>query len=351
MKSHSFLHSAATSLAVLALGAGSWGIARAQSPQYVQVTPTPVAVQIATSEMGTFALSQVAGKPVRGNAGADFGQITDFLADPRTGTIHFAMVPSGGGPEGNTYRLVPLGAMDLSNNDAFIVRLGRGQWDRVDTLIESRLQGRITLDPDLRARLGEQYNLNGEPAEDVQEFVRVSQLRGRPVQSGNEQLGVVEDVLVDVRHRTAAVLLSPANAFGGTAQRYLVPFQQLQLDAAGTGAIVTTLTRAQFQQLQPNLSPTGYTGYNTNAGFTPAAGRPFTNPTTVTQGQTSAAQAASAVQQALSGQAAGVQVIPESRIVLRGTVESQQQKMEIERTAVQAASGVPVENQLTVRRW
>jgi hypothetical protein len=37
--------------------------------------------------------------------------------------------------------------------------------------------------------------------------------------------------------------------------------------------------------------------------------------------------------------------------VLRGSVDNQQKKLDIERTAVQAAPGVPIDNQITVRRW
>jgi hypothetical protein len=43
--------------------------------------------------------------------------------------------------------------------------------------------------------------------------------------------------------------------------------------------------------------------------------------------------------------------VAEPRIVLRGSVTSEQQKAEIQNTAQQAAPGVAIENQLTVRRW
>ncbi|MDO8544340.1 MAG: BON domain-containing protein [Opitutaceae bacterium] len=46
-----------------------------------------------------------------------------------------------------------------------------------------------------------------------------------------------------------------------------------------------------------------------------------------------------------------VQVIPESRIVLQGSVPSEQKKNEIEQAARQAAPGVRIDSNLTVRQW
>ena len=43
-----------------------------------------------------FTLSRLAGKPVRGTHQEEFSTIADYLIEPQTGRIHFALVPSGG---------------------------------------------------------------------------------------------------------------------------------------------------------------------------------------------------------------------------------------------------------------
>ena len=349
MKTTCFTLTRTVLVAGFALGAGSIASAQFNSPAYVQTAPAPapVAVQVATPEMQSFALNFLAGKPLQSKTGQDVGTITDFLIDPQTGAVHFAVVPSGAGSGGETFRLVPIGALDITNTNAWRVKIGETQWGRVGTLVDQRLQGRIALNDELRERLGREFEMTGTPSDNVAEFVRASLLRGQPVRTASAQLGTVDDVLIDVRHKTAAVVLAPVAAPGVAAQKFLVPFDQLQLGTGPQAVIMTTLAPTVFQQVQaqpaPAYAPTGYTGYG-NAPFTqaaaPASGQPVS-------------AAASAVQQALARDqaAAGVQVVPESRLVLRGTVENQQKKLEIERAAIQAAPGMPIENQITVRNW
>lgn len=331
-------------IAALSLGAASAATAQFSSPGFVQRAPTPVAVQVATPEMQSFALNFVSGKPVRSKNGEELGAITDFLVDPQTGAVHFAIVPSGAGTTGETYRLVPIGALDMTDSAGWRVKIGQGQWDRVGTLVEQRLQGRFALSEDLREQLGREFGMTGTPSDDVAEFVRASLLRGQQVRTANAQLGTIEDVLVDVNHKTAAVVISPMAANGVVAQKYVVPFQQLQIGTGAQPVITTTLAPTVFQQVQTqpvqSYTPTGYS----TVPFTQTASTPAQQPVTA---------AASAVQQALARDqaAAGVQVVPESRLVLRGTVDNQQQKMAVERAATQAAPGTPIENQITVRNW
>lgn len=328
-------------VAGFALSTATLAVAQYNAPQFTTTT-APATVQVATPEMQSFALNAIAGRPLRTINGEELGQVTDYLIDPQTGAIHFALVPSGGGAEGSTFRVVPIGALDTSSPERLTVKIGQSQWDRVGTMLDQRLQGRIVLNSEQRERLGREFSMNGTPSDNVAEFVRASQLRGQPVQSTNAQLATVDDVLIDLRHRTAAAVVTPASVSGAqVTQKFLLPFTQLEFGTGARPAITTMLAPTVFQQLPPqppaSYSPTGYTS------------APFT---TVSQTQPVSA-AASAVQQAIARDraAAGVQVVPESRLVLRGTVENQQKKIEIERAAIQAAPGVPIDNQLTVRNW
>lgn len=147
-------------------------------------------------------------------------------------------------------------------------------------------------------------------------------------------MGTIADVVIDVRHHLAAAMVTPTGTPLVAGQTFLVPFAQLQLTDPNQPAIATTLTPLHFQQAQSS-TPTGYTG----SPFTSA-----NSPATVV---------AMAVRQALDKDQtlakANVQVKPENRIALRGTVASEQLRSTIERTAKEAAPGVQVDNHITVQ--
>lgn len=285
-------------------------------------------VQLATAPAQSNGLDAFLGKSLRGSNQEDFGQVADFLVNPEDGKLHFLLVTSGAGSAGQTYRIVPVSALTSTAPDQFAVAMGQAEWDKVGTLTESRLQGRVTLQPDQLQDLTREFSA-AQPgiaaAGAAQTFVRVSQVKGKDVRSGNQKIGRIEDVAIDLNQQMAQPVLAPAGGFATTGQKYVMPFSQLEFTDDAQGAFSTTLSAADFQQ---QLTPTG---------------------------RQSADAAAAAVQQALaqnpSLSAAGVQVVPESRIVLRGSVENNEKKAEIEQAARQAAPGLRVDSELTVKGW
>lgn len=317
-------------LSALALGAAAPAV-YAQDPN-----AGGLQLEVVTPVTETLALSRIVGRPLHAANDEQLTTITDFLIDPQSGRVHFALAGSGSGPRGETFRIIPMAALQSSpGNDKFTLRMDRNRWDQVGTLLESRLQGKIKINQEHQERLSRQFALGGQPAPEV-ELMRASQFKGRAIRSGNEQVGTVEDVAVNLHQHIAAPMVAPAGGFAAGGTKFLIPFPQLQLGEQAQGAITTTLTRADFHRLQPGLSPTG----QSSAAFGQA---------------TSIGYVATAVQQALSRDpsfaTSGVQVIPESRIVLRGSVENQQKKAELERAAQQAAAGVRVDSEITVRGW
>ena len=292
-------------------------------------------VQVATPEAEAYRLQSLSGKPLRGSGQEQLGTVSDFLLDPQSGELRFAVVPSGAGGAGETYRLIPVAALDpTSGTDGLRISLGKAQWDQVGTVTEQRLQGSITVSDDQRQRLQQQFSLAQPLDGSNSTLLRATQLRGKTLQSGAQQVGSIEDVAIDVRHRVAAAMVTPTGTPAVAGQKFLVPFAQLQISGADQPAINTTLTQLHFQQAQAG-APTGYTG------------SPFTS------ANPPATAAAIAVRQALDQDQvlakANVQVIPESRIALRGTVESEQVRSNIERTAKEAAPGLQVDNHITVQ--
>lgn len=298
--------------------------------------PAGMSLEVASPQSEAFTLKNLSGKPVRASNQEQLSTVSDFLIEPQSGRVQFLVAPSGGGAEGDTFRIIPIAAITASpSGDTFNLTIDRSQWEKVGTMTESRLRGKISINEEHQQRLAREMAMSGQPASTgALEFVRASELRGREIRAGNEQVGTIEDVVIDLHNKIAAPLVTPAGGFAAGAQKFLVPFQQLQLGDQAQGAINTTLTRADFQRLQPGLSPTG----QPSSWF----GQPQ-----------SAAASATAVQTALARNPSlakyAVQVVPESRLVLRGTVENEQRKQEVQQAAQQAAPGVRIDNEITVQ--
>lgn len=294
----------------------------------------------------SFGLQRMAGRPVRSRNGEQLSTVTDFLVDPQTGRVHFAILPSGAGPHGMTYRIVPISAFVGADEGALILGLDRAQWDRVGTIEEPLLKDRVTIDVDHQERLSRQLGLSRKEVYDGRgpaELVRATSLRGESIRWGNGQRNRVDDVVVDVTRHEFAIVLSMEGASAGAGrgdQRFVVGFQQLGKREGG--GWVSKLTREDFQVPEPVVSAGEERGrrYESN------------DPRYRDQPADVSAEA-NAVKQAFdhSWARGRVEVIPErSRLVLRGMLDSEQERAEIEQLAMRAAPGIRIENQIALRR-
>jgi hypothetical protein len=336
MKTSSLSFATLTTLAFSAVSVGF-----AQTPAFSTQPPTS-SVQTAGAHMTLtalspadepFALSRLSGRALHSANQEELGSVADFLVDPTSGKVRFAIVPTGRGASGETFRLVPTSIIDATNaangSNPLIARITRAQWEQVGTMVEQEVGARVSLNSEQLQRNSKQFGITGQDdSAGANNLVRASSLKGQSLLSGNEQIAVIDDVLIDVSRQAAAAVVVPAGVSAAANQKFVVPFQQMQVAATGQGAITTTLTRADFQQTNGALTPTGYSSADTAV-------------TTVQQ--------AIANNRNLAG--TGVQVASEPRLVLRGNVPSEQQRTEAERTAAQAAPGVQIDNQITVRRW
>ncbi len=280
----------------------------------------------------------MADKPIRSAAQEVLGTLTDFLIDPRSGKAEYAVVPNGVDAAGEKYRLIPVGALEFNNPaEGLRAKINNAQWQQVEGIPDRQLRGSISLNPAQRQRLDQQFGLSSNNNNQRMQtpLVRASELRGKTLQTWGQQLGILQDVAVDVRHQVAAALVNPTDAALGAGQMFLVSFGQLQVGRADQNAINTVLTAAHFQQAVAGM-PTG--ANSSSFGSANPSGDP----------------AAMAVRQALDRNPtlarANVQVIPETRIRLHGTVPDEQTRSNIERTAKEAAPGLPVDNHITVQR-
>ena len=320
-----------TSLALIGLSFGALSVTQAQTPGGWGAH-APTSVRLATPDSDSFGLSKLAGKPLHTPDRQQLGTVSDFLIEANTGRVHFALVPSGSGAAGETFRLVPMAAVQPGGADGLNVRISPEEWNRVGTMTQAELPARVTLNADQLQRLGQQFTSAGQAVQlhANGELVRASSLKGQALRSGNDQVGTVDDVVIDLRQQVAAAVVKSANGYAGNEQRFLVPMAQIKGGADANAALTTSLGRQEFAQAQAGA--TGFGRGSFGQGY--AGGHPV-----------QAAQ--SAVRQAAGG---GVQVIAETKLLLRGTVDSEQKRSEAERAAVQAAPGMRVENQIDVRR-
>lgn len=289
----------------------------------------------------SFGMTRMAGRPVRSASGEQLSTITDFLIDPQSGRVHFAILPSGGGPNGMTYRIVPIGAFTGATRDALILRLDQAQWDRVGTMEEWQLINRVTIDVDHQQRLARQLGLAPREVYDGRgpaELVRATTFRGQSIHSGNGRVGRIEDVVVDVTRHESAVVCSTEHAFAGAEERYVVPFEHLGTNEAGTW--MSRLSRDDFQSADHVVI---------RREEPPRERRSYVAPSQPNDTES----AAMAVQQTLDRSWARGRVdvaVDGRRIVLRGLVDTEQERIELERAAADTARGVRIENQIAVRR-
>lgn len=284
------------------------------------------------------ALGRMVNQPIRANTNEPLSHVVDYLVEPVSGQLRYAVVPSGRGPEGETFRLVPIAALDPSSNEQGLkIRIDRWRWDQVGTLTQGWLRDRVSMDASHRHRIAQQFGGHEALPDDgaTVMLVRASSLKGKVIQSGRDQLATIRDIAIDLPHRVVWALVNPRTRGVGTEQNYLFPFSGMQIPADDRGVITSTIARNAFRSEQP-LTPTGFPG-------AAAGGQQLRGTVNLVE---------QALQNVPSIPRGNVQVVPESRIVLRGTVENEQQKTEAHRAAIQAAPGVRVDNEITVRsRW
>ncbi len=312
-----------------------------------------------------FGMNRLVGRPVRSSKGEQLSTITDFLVDPQSGRVEFAILPSGGGPKGMTYRIIPISAFTSAGDDALTLRLDRAQWDRVGTMEEWQLKNQVTIDVDQQERLSRQLGLPLAEIYDGHgpaEFVRATALCGQTIRSGNGQVGRVDDVVVDVTRHEAAVVLKTDPAFAGDEQRYIVGFQQLGARDAGSGGWMSRLSRddfapaaaprPDFDRAQEYNRPRDYAEAREPVdprGEESQRGDRYVAPERPTETES----AAMAVQQTIDRSWARGRVdvaVEGHRIILRGMLDSDQDRADIERAASDTARGVRIENQIAVQR-
>jgi hypothetical protein len=337
-------------------------------------------LRVASSQETNHTADRYDGAQVRGSDGQNLGQIRDFLVNPQSGRVCFAVVSSGGWAGiGDTLRLVPFDALQPANGggNVFTVSLAQSQWHNTPSINEDKFEeGRVTLQPQQLQQLTQTFASSqiARRANSNTLLLRASKVRGLDVTAQGQDIGSVEGVVVQPGQTQGFALLDPDDDFAGSDRKFLVPLSRLTM--SGNGSARTSLSRDDFRSASPS-SQSGATVSADNpnassqrlsqnaamdassgtAALLPANSRSPTGFTSTQQVPTTNQQLLNGVQsirRALDANATtsheNVTIVPENgKITLRGSVSTDALKSQIENTAREAGQPNVVVSRLTVQ--
>lgn len=340
------------------------------------VAATAQRIELAPRDTDDRGLDKYIGASVIGAKGKVLGELRDFLADERTSRLGFAVVASGGMLGfGDTLRLLPIGALKWSNDDArFSVSLSDDQWRALPTISEEDFE-------EHRLAITGKVPQRREPAESGttatstpplagsaklnQRLMRISTLPGTDVHVLDQDVGEIEDVILDFRAGTVQALLDPDRGFAGSGDKVLVPLGKFVFAERGERLVSTTLTRADFNDLQPSWNQTtgprepGWVAdrHREQRGLPPLTDQNPVDPEVLLptgRDTSSGSDAVSRIREALRLDArfadAGLKVVQENGVVIvDGVASDAAARREIERIAKAAAEEAQIENRVKIR--
>lgn len=233
----------------------------------------------------------IIGQDVKNSAGEKLGEVKDLIVSPH-GRILYAVLSSGGVlGVGDKMKAVPFSALRSTqvHKGALTVDLDKSKWEGAPILRDDELdllatdnQGRT-----LYEYYGQKWDRDLVPttataAGRSNALMRVSSLIGKDVKNAGQDVGEIEDVIVDVPSRRATALLDADDDFAGADGKYLIGFDQIVRNPDKKDSFATTLTRAEFQGAKPAQNdwsrhdkgyPYRWTGYSYThgVGYMPVA--------------------------------------------------------------------------------
>lgn len=315
--------------------------------------------------------SELIGLNVIGRNGETLGRLSDFVVDAQSGKVIYGVISSGGAFGSGALRAVPFTALRpdaSSGREQMRLDLDMAKWTQAPVFTKEQV---ASLSPDQRGReisqfygqqpvqIQRQSGTSGIPG--FQPLVLTSEIIGRQIRSGEQSVGEVENVIVQTQSGSAAALLDPNDDFAGTDQKYLVPFSKLL--GARENAVNTALTRQDFSSARVSSDDSwtrGQGGGNalfvwpSYASIQQAGTQQVTSLDRSAQGALQQAPV-EAIQQALQSDPSSANnqgiisiVASGDRVILSGTVQSEDVKERIGSRAEQAAQGWNIENQIRV---
>ena len=334
------------STAALAAPGGSGAMNASAQPESGRA-----AVRLAPDNASDSDVRTLAGQHVDSSDHQDLGTVKNFIVDANSGRVLYGVVSTGGFIGiGNTLHLVPAAALDHTpGREGFTARISKAQWDQVPALNEENYEeGRVTVNDADRQTMKQLFSVSdnawGQENGGSMNLMRASDIRGKAIQNGGSDVGNIEHVVIDLDRRTAEALVDPNSDFTGSSRKVLVPVADLNIRSREQDPVTTQLTRADFQNARYESTQGSAASMNSSSGGSYAAND--------TDRNGNLNSAASSVRSALRGDSVlaseNVQVVPQDgKLVLRGTVQSNQIRDRVESTA-KRATNTGIDDQIKV---
>jgi hypothetical protein len=308
----------------------------------------------------------VLGREVVGANNARLGRLDDLVIDAVSGRILYGLVDSARPPRG--LRAVPFDLLlpEIAGGDLrFILNTEEAAWERAPRLDKNQL-GLLKGDGALRQDVHRHFSHQppGAPKPDEQRLELATAIAGKNLRRGEETIGKIEGVVIHLETRAAGALFAPLGAFVETDAKFLLPLASLS-PRDGTHAFTTTLNREDFVHAPASIdamwavsgsafrSPYLWPAYGTTA--VPPAGALATPPATVvrTPPPSPSLPSVEEINNALLSDpntwSTRVRVVAGgNRLLLQGTVLTQDEKQRMENRVTQVAGAWPIENQLLI---
>lgn len=330
------------------------------------------------------------GQNLRNQTGETLGEVKDLVVNPQSGRVVFALVGSGGFLGfGEKFRAVPFSALERDESTGRLtLSVDKVRWEAAPTVARRDFaalsaEGRIREIHDYFREAGvvgaidESAGLAQTTHSDrSNQLMSVERVLGREVVNAGQEVGQVDDVMVNFENRHASAIIDPDDDYTGSSERYLIGFSRLMPATEEGRPLSTSLTSDDFKKAQPiaedwwlanadtpfiwSTYGYGYTGAPGVAGSLGAEQLGIPPP----QAEVADASALKEVRRTpvadvknaleshpgIAGAASRIELEERDQtLVIRGTVSSQQLKAMIADTVTTAARGWKIDEQIEVR--
>ncbi len=309
--------------------------------------------------------SDLIGCDVVGANATKIGRLDDLVIDAASGLILYGLVEATGASRG--LRAVPFDLLlpELADNALrFSLNTDEAAWERAPRLDKKQIDSFAAdsvLRQDIHRHFGQQPPVL--PRQNNQRLLLATAIAGKDLRQGNATAGKIEAVIVNLPARQAATLFAPRKGFVETDAKFLLPLALLSTQDDSKDFEVT-LNHQDFINAPVSVDGTWATAgtfrtpylwpaYGTTA--TPLAGSSVPPPATHIRnpGPSASLPSVEEIQKALLSDPNTWSteislVVVRNRLVIQGTVQSEDERRRIETRVAQAAGAWPIDNQLHI---
>ena len=319
------------------------------------------AVKAAVNAQGKSARSFI-GQDVLDRAGNRLGELNDVIVNTKSGKAVMATIGTGGVlGVGERVRAVPFSRLSQRSDNELQLDVDGTKWSAAPQLNREEISA---LTEERGREIFTHYG-----AEWKKEMVGVNtlafatHLSGKDLMNGNQEVGDVEDVIVNMSNQRASLLIDPNDNFTGSNEKFVVSLNKVSGFGQGREKLTTDLTRNEFERATPaqqgywDTAPETYV-YRWSTFVYPYAASSAGAVNTdgqMRRGSNDRNDSVAMIKDALRNDASlkkGAEKVDVRRVgeqvVLSGTVATEDLKGKIEDKAEQLARGLDVENRIQI---